>query len=84
LYDFKQQHPEANIDRFLRKSSQFFQDYVEAGLQRIDEDRRKTGGEVVHPVPAAASLMAPSSMNSLGMSLYHTSYCVQLFHTSNP
>jgi cytoskeleton-associated protein 5 len=78
LYDFKQQHPEADIDRFLHKSSQFFQDYVEAGLQKIDKDRRKSGGQVVHTVPAAALLVAPSSMSSLGISLYHTLWGVQV------
>lgn len=67
LYDFKQQHPEVDIDHFLRKSSQFFQDYVEAGLQKIDKNRRKSGGQVVHTVPAAAPLMAPSSMSSFGI-----------------
>ncbi|PNF34799.1 Protein mini spindles [Cryptotermes secundus] len=67
LYDFKQQHPEADIDRFLRKSSQFFQDYVEAGLQEIDKDRKKSVGQLVHTVPAAAPPMVPSSMSSLGI-----------------
>jgi cytoskeleton-associated protein 5 len=82
LYDFKQQHPEANIDHFLRKSSQCFQDYVEAGLQKIDKDRRKSGGQVVHTVPAAAPLMAPSSMSFLcHFIILHT---VQLFHANNP
>lgn len=67
LYDFKQQHPEADIDPFLRKSSQFFQDYIERGLQTIDMDRKRAGQHGVHPVSAPAPLTAASSMSSLGI-----------------
>jgi len=74
LYDFKQQHPEADIDPFLRKSSQFFQDYIERGLQTIDMERRRAGEHVIHPAPAP--LTAASSMSSLGMSLNCTFYWV--------
>ncbi|PSN31815.1 Mini spindles protein [Blattella germanica] len=67
LYDFKQQHPEADIDPFLRKSSQFFQDYIEKGLQSIDMDRRKIAADHgLVTVPAPAPLTAASSMSSLG------------------
>ncbi|XP_021935865.1 protein mini spindles isoform X2 [Zootermopsis nevadensis] len=52
LYDFKQQHPEADIEPFLRKSSQFFQEYIQKGLHMIDMDRRKAGKQVVHPATA--------------------------------
>ena len=40
LYDFMQQHPEADIDPFLKKSSKFFQDYIQNGLQEIAESRK--------------------------------------------
>lgn len=40
LYDFKQQHPEADIQPFFEKSSKFFRDYIERGLQAIDAERR--------------------------------------------
>jgi cytoskeleton-associated protein 5 len=83
LYDFKQQHPEADIDRFLCKSSQFFQDYVEDGLQKIEKDRRKSGRQIVQTVSAAVPPVAPSTVNSSGTSLRHTSFSVQLFHTNN-
>lgn len=43
LYDFKQQHPEADIQPFLDKSSKFFRDYIERGLQAIDAERRTAG-----------------------------------------
>jgi cytoskeleton-associated protein 5 len=72
LYDFKQQHPEADIEPFLRKSSQFFQDYIEKGLKTIDMDRRRAGEHV----PSAAPLTSASSMSSLGMALDHTSCCL--------
>jgi cytoskeleton-associated protein 5 len=48
LYDFMQQHPEADIDPFLKKSSQFFQDYIQNGLREIADSRKtakSTSGE---------------------------------------
>jgi cytoskeleton-associated protein 5 len=40
LYDFMLQHPEADIDPFLKKSSQFFQDYIQNGLREIADSRK--------------------------------------------
>ncbi|XP_045625403.1 cytoskeleton-associated protein 5 isoform X3 [Procambarus clarkii] len=40
LYEFKQRHPEADIEPFLRKSSQFFQNYIERGLKRVEMERQ--------------------------------------------
>ncbi|KAK8725453.1 hypothetical protein OTU49_010866 [Cherax quadricarinatus] len=40
LYEFKQKHPEADIEPFLRKSSQFFQNYIERGLKRVEMERQ--------------------------------------------
>lgn len=40
LYDFTQQHPEANIEPFLSRSSAFFQEYIKKGLRDIEEARR--------------------------------------------
>lgn len=51
LYDFKQQHPEADIQPFFEKSSKFFRDYIERGLQAIDAERR-TAGLHKNSVPA--------------------------------
>ncbi|PIK41383.1 putative cytoskeleton-associated protein 5 [Apostichopus japonicus] len=39
LYDFKQKFPEVNIDPFLKKTSQFFQSYIEHGLKTITLER---------------------------------------------
>lgn len=43
LYEFKQQCPDADINPFLEKSSQFFQDYIARGLKAIDAEKRMTG-----------------------------------------
>lgn len=40
LYDFTQQHPEANIEPFLSRSSTFFQEYIKKGLRDIEETRK--------------------------------------------
>lgn len=39
LYEFRAQHPEADIEPFLSKSSQFFQEYIENGLKQIEIQR---------------------------------------------
>lgn len=40
LYDFQQQHPEADIQPFLVKSHQFFRNYIEQNLKIIDQERK--------------------------------------------
>ncbi|XP_077282854.1 msps cytoskeleton-associated protein 5 isoform X2 [Temnothorax americanus] len=40
LYDFKVQYPEADVQPFLVKSHQFFQDFIEQGLREIDQARK--------------------------------------------
>lgn len=40
LYEFKQKNPEADIDSYLRKSSQFFQNYIERGLKKVELERQ--------------------------------------------
>ncbi|KAK0165415.1 hypothetical protein PV328_003929 [Microctonus aethiopoides] len=40
LYDFKIQYPEADIQPFLIKSHQFFQEFIEQGLKDIDQARK--------------------------------------------
>ena len=39
LYDFKLQYPEADLDPFLKKSSPFFQNYIEKGLTTVANER---------------------------------------------
>ncbi|XP_072747626.1 protein mini spindles isoform X2 [Anoplolepis gracilipes] len=40
LYEFKLQYPEADVQPFLVKSHQFFQDFIEQGLREIDQARK--------------------------------------------
>ncbi|XP_043494005.1 protein mini spindles isoform X2 [Polistes fuscatus] len=43
LYDFKLQYPDADVQPFLVKSHQFFQDFIEQGLREIDRARKNQG-----------------------------------------
>lgn len=48
LYEFKKKFPDADIDPFLKKSSHFFQNYIERGLKSIEnEEREKSEGKIV-------------------------------------
>ena len=40
LYEFKQKYPDADIDPFLERSSQFFRNYIERGLKNIEVERK--------------------------------------------
>lgn len=33
LYEFREQHPEVDTEPFLKRATQFFQEYVEKGLE---------------------------------------------------
>ena len=52
LYDFKLQNPDADVQAYLNKSSQFFQNYVERGLKGIEAQRLRSGQQTA---TAAAS-----------------------------
>lgn len=39
LYEFRQRHPQADIEPFLQRSSEFFQDYIRRGLETIDQEK---------------------------------------------
>ncbi|KAJ8298919.1 hypothetical protein KUTeg_022979 [Tegillarca granosa] len=39
LYDFKKKYPDADLEPFLKKSSKYFQDYIERGLGNIELER---------------------------------------------
>ncbi|KAL3842600.1 hypothetical protein ACJMK2_020593 [Sinanodonta woodiana] len=45
LYDFKKKYPDADIEPFLKKSSQFFQNYIERGLSNIEKEREGQKGK---------------------------------------
>ncbi|XP_076471814.1 cytoskeleton-associated protein 5-like isoform X2 [Babylonia areolata] len=60
LYDFKKKYPDADLEPFLKKSSQFFQNYIERGLKNIELEREGKKPETLDPIPA----MKPLSENT--------------------
>ncbi|XP_046394021.1 protein mini spindles [Ischnura elegans] len=70
LYDFKLQHPEADVEPFLSKSSQFFQDYIERGLRLIEVERRRAGATEMNAnalLEGSANSKASSMCSSIGV-----------------
>lgn len=49
LYDFKQRYPDADIEPFLSRSSDFFKNYIERGLKFIEEKKRKEQIQSLQP-----------------------------------
>lgn len=43
LYEYKKKYSDADIEPFLKNSSQFFQSYVERGLRLIEMEREGKG-----------------------------------------
>ncbi|XP_028842813.1 cytoskeleton-associated protein 5 isoform X3 [Denticeps clupeoides] len=43
LYEYKQKYSDADLDPFLKNTSQFFQSYVERGLRMIESEREGKG-----------------------------------------
>lgn len=41
LYNFREKYPEADLEPFLKKSTSFFQIYIQKGLQSIEAERKK-------------------------------------------
>lgn len=41
LYNFRERYPDADLEPFLKKSSAFFQMYIQKGLQGIEAERKK-------------------------------------------
>ncbi|GAB1602380.1 cytoskeleton-associated protein 5-like isoform X1 [Argonauta hians] len=41
LYDFKEKNPDADLSPYLKKSSEFFQSYIENGMKTIAQERRR-------------------------------------------
>ncbi|XP_064635641.1 cytoskeleton-associated protein 5-like isoform X2 [Lineus longissimus] len=61
LYDFKQKYPEADLEPFLKKSSTFFQNYIERGLKNIEIEREPKSSPRASEPPLSES----SSSNSV-------------------
>ncbi|KAM4618375.1 cytoskeleton-associated protein 5 [Polymixia lowei] len=49
LYEYKQKYSDADLEPFLRNTSQFFQSYVERGLRMIESEREGKGRPAVIP-----------------------------------
>lgn len=41
LHEFKKKYPDADIVPFLKKTSHFFQNYIERGLKAIEREERE-------------------------------------------
>ena len=41
LYNFKQENPHVDMEPFLAQSSQYFRDYIERGLKKIEDEVSK-------------------------------------------
>ncbi|KAM8940030.1 cytoskeleton-associated protein 5 isoform 2-T2 [Pelodytes ibericus] len=76
LYEYKKKYSDADIEPFLKNSSQFFQSYVERGLRLIEMEREGKGriasstgisplGTEITPAPTMTS-SAPPASNSNG------------------
>lgn len=56
LYDFKKKYPDADLEPFLKKSSQFFQNYIERGLKNIEQERDGKKPDSFDSIPAVKPL----------------------------
>lgn len=56
LYEYKQKYSDADIEPFLRNTSQFFQSYVERGLRMIESEREGKGR-----IPSSTVIPPPST-----------------------
>ncbi|XP_057185061.1 cytoskeleton-associated protein 5 isoform X3 [Triplophysa rosa] len=56
LYEYKQKYSDADIEPFLRNTSQFFQSYVERGLRMIESEREGKGR-----IPTSTVIPPPST-----------------------
>ncbi|XP_071485290.1 cytoskeleton-associated protein 5-like [Diadema antillarum] len=60
LYEFKQKYPDVDIDPFLKKTSQYFQSYINQGLQNIAKEK----GERTFPTTNVTVKPAPQQENN--------------------
>ncbi|KZS13490.1 Miniature spindles-like protein [Daphnia magna] len=71
LYDFKQRYPDADIEPFLSRSSDFFKNYIERGLKFMEEKKRKELAEGLltpdNNNPVEGGLVQQSSSSESGV-----------------
>ena len=76
LYEFKQNYPDADIDPFLKRSSQFFRNYIERGLKNIEVERkgRSVSGKMMMMIIIIIIILIIMMMTTLfykGNTYYH-------------
>ncbi|XP_070200256.1 cytoskeleton-associated protein 5-like isoform X2 [Littorina saxatilis] len=71
LYDFKKKYPDADLEPFLKKSSQFFQNYIERGLKNIELERDGKKPESLDPIPTIRPLTENASNGEAGGADYY-------------
>jgi len=61
LYNFKVENPHVDLEPFLAQSSQYFRDYIERGLRKIEDEVKGRGTKigVVPGVRGVSSIPAP-------------------------
>ncbi|XP_029636093.1 cytoskeleton-associated protein 5 isoform X2 [Octopus sinensis] len=52
LYDFKEKNPDADLSPYLKKSSEFFQSYIDNGMKTIAHERRRGMKKASHTHPS--------------------------------
>lgn len=75
LYDFKQRYPDADIEPFLSRSSDFFKNYIERGLKFIEDKKRKE---------MAQGTLTPENNNPVSILAPLPSYSVASTDPINP
>ena len=67
LYDFKIKYPDADLEPFLKKSSQFFQNYIERGLKNIAIEREEKGKTITES--GSELSLSPVKRRDMGLSV---------------
>ena len=68
LHAFRERHPDADLDPFLLKSSQFFKNYIEAGLDKLDEEKRRNTEDEAAASRRIDELAGPSEQGAAAAS----------------
>ncbi|XP_025938162.1 cytoskeleton-associated protein 5 isoform X1 [Apteryx rowi] len=73
LYEYKKKYSDADIEPFLKNSSQFFQSYVERGLRLIETEREGKGRIPSTGIPPQMEgTCVPASTNTVSSSIGNT------------
>merc|ERR1712156_154754 len=58
LYNFKVENPHVDLEPFLAQSSQYFREYIERGMKKIEEEVK------IGTAPSLSGIPAPSSFST--------------------